>query len=80
MEMQKASPLQAARQNHSQTMTTLAIEVIIIVLLLVVNGVFAMTEIAVVSARKTWRRLLAANAEGRRQREFNAEFSRSMRQ
>ena len=32
-------------------MTTIVIEIIIILLLLVANGVFAMTEMAVVSAR-----------------------------
>lgn len=40
-------------------MTTLVIEIIIILLLLVVNGVFAMTEMAVVSSRKGKLRLLA---------------------
>jgi len=40
-------------------MTTLVIEIIIILLLLVVNGVFAMTEMAVVSSRKGKLRLMA---------------------
>ena len=40
-------------------MTTFAIEIVIILLLLVVNGVFAMTEMAVVSARKGKLRLMA---------------------
>ena len=41
-------------------MSPVAIEIIIILLLLAANGLFAMTEIAVVSARKTrcgvWRK------------------------
>lgn len=40
-------------------MTTLVIEIVIILLLLVVNGVFAMTEMAVVSARKGKLRLMS---------------------
>jgi putative hemolysin len=41
-------------------MTALAIEIVVILLLLVANGVFAMTEMAVVSSRKTRLRALAA--------------------
>jgi putative hemolysin len=42
-------------------MNVLIIEVIVILLLLVVSGVFAMTEMAVVSARKTRLRVMAAD-------------------
>ena len=40
-------------------MTTLVIEIVIILLLLIVNGVFAMTEMAVVSSRTGKLRLMA---------------------
>ena len=40
-------------------MTTLLIEILVILLLLVANGVFAMTEMAVVSSRKSRLRLMA---------------------
>ena len=40
-------------------MTALVIEIVIILLLLVANGVFAMTEMAVVSARKAKLKRLA---------------------
>jgi putative hemolysin len=46
-------------------MNSIAVEIIIIVLLLAANGVFAMTEIAVVSARKTRLRRLAATGDPR---------------
>lgn len=42
-------------------MSALIIEVIVILLLLVVSGVFAMTEMAVVSSRKTRLRVMAAD-------------------
>jgi putative hemolysin len=41
-------------------MTALTIEIVVILLLLVANGVFAMTEMAVVSSRKTRLRAMAA--------------------
>ncbi len=41
-------------------MTALIIEIVVILLLLVLSGVFAMTELAVVSSRKTRLRLMAA--------------------
>jgi putative hemolysin len=44
-------------------MNTIATEVLIIILLLAANGVFAMTEIAVVSARKTRLRRLADSGD-----------------
>jgi len=46
-------------------MNTITTEIIIIVLLLAANGVFAMTEIAVVSARKTRLRRLAELGDAR---------------
>ena len=42
-------------------MTALIIEIVVILLLLVVSGVFAMTEMAVVSARKSRLRVMAAD-------------------
>lgn len=45
-------------------MNQVAIEIIVILLLLVANGVFAMSEIAVVSARKTRLRRLAEQGNG----------------
>ena len=44
-------------------MTALIIEIVVILLLLVVSGVFAMTEMAVVSARKTRLRVMAADGD-----------------
>lgn len=44
-------------------MNALVIEIIVIVLLLVVNGVFAMTEMAVVSSRKSRLRSMAAGGD-----------------
>jgi putative hemolysin len=41
-------------------MTALTVEIVVILLLLVANGVFAMTEMAVVSSRKTRLRAMAA--------------------
>lgn len=46
-------------------MNAIAMEILIIVLLLAANGVFAMTEIAVVSARKTRLRRLASAGDAR---------------
>ena len=46
-------------------MGTIATEIVIILLLLAANGVFAMTEIAVVSARKTRLRRLAHEGDAR---------------
>ena len=51
-------------------MNTIATEIIIIVLLLVANGVFAMTEIAVVSARKARLRRLAETGDLRAKAAF----------
>jgi len=42
-------------------MTALIIEIVVILLLLVLSGVFAMTELAVVSSRKTRLRVMAAD-------------------
>ncbi|MEK7684775.1 MAG: hemolysin family protein [Verrucomicrobiota bacterium] len=46
-------------------MRTILVEILVIFLLLVVNGVFAMTEIAVVSSRKTRLRRLAEAGDAR---------------
>ncbi len=45
-------------------MSALIVEVIVILLLLVLSGVFAMTEMAVVSARKSRLRMMAADDNG----------------
>jgi putative hemolysin len=48
-------------------MNTILVEIVVIFLLLVVNGVFAMTEIAMVSARKARLRQLAGQGDSRAQ-------------
>lgn len=52
------------RTNSTETMQTVTLELTIILALVLFNGVFAMTEIAVVSSRKS--RLKAMAAAGRR--------------
>jgi len=46
---------------YLKIMTALIIEIVVILLLLVASGVFAMTELAVVSSRKTRLRVMAAD-------------------
>ena len=53
--------------NALKSMRIVLFEILVILLLLVANGVFAMTEIAVVSVRKTRLRRLAAAGDGRAQ-------------
>jgi putative hemolysin len=48
-------------------MTTITIEIVILALLILVNGFFAMSEMAVVSARKTRLEQLAQEGNGRAQ-------------
>ena len=48
-------------------MTVIIVEIVAILLLLVANGIFAMTEIAVVSARKTRLKRLANSGDHRAQ-------------